>query len=315
MGEGSYFGEIGLLKKAKRIATVRAKTNVEVMAMSHDTFERWLNDSQISRQEIDAVMEERLMLIGDLQLVDGVVPGQENDDTAVPTAANILEAATPATAPNPSSRRTPGSSPSTNITTKGTHFISLPATDLTTGLKLKNTHKDRLFVELNYTGNPAKAPEARRDAFNIKRDWYTADGKELGVNEKARPLKVGETLIIRLNVKTKGRYANGLVVDYIPAGVEIENTNIVQGEQNTVEIAKVDMRQAMQDTRIKHVEFRDDRFVVAARLEGEMNFFYRVRVVTPGKFVMPPTYAEDMYQPMVYGLAGGGEVVVVGDTK
>ncbi|MDQ5917451.1 MAG: alpha-2-macroglobulin, partial [Pseudomonadota bacterium] len=220
-------------------------------------------------------------------------------------------AATPASAPNPSSRRTPGSSTSTNITTKGTHFLSLAATDLSSGVKLKNTHKDRLFVELNYTGNPAKAPEARRDAFNIKRDWYTADGKELG----NRPLKVGETLIIRLNIKTKGRYANGLVVDYIPAGVEIENANIVQGEQNTVEIAKVDMRQAMQDTRIKHVEFRDDRFVVAARLEGEMNFFYRVRVVTPGKFVMPPTYAEDMYQPMVYGLAGGGEFVVIGDGR
>ena len=99
----------------------------------------------------------------------------------------------------------------------------------------------------------------------------------------------------------------------MPAGVEIENDNIVQGEQNSMEIAKVDMRQVMQDERIKHVEFRDDRFVVAARLEGNMNFFYRVRVVTPGKFVVPPTYAEDMYQPMVYGLAGGGETVSVGD--
>ncbi len=196
-----------------------------------------------------------------------------------------------------------------NVGGKGTQFQSLAAGELASGVKLKNTHKERLFVELNYAGNPAKAPAARRDAFDIKREWYTADGKALG----DRALKVGETLIVRLNVKSKGRYANGLVVDYVPAGVEIENANIVQGEQSSVEIAKVDMRQAMQDTRIKHVEFRDDRFVVAARLEGEMNFFYRVRVVTPGKFVMPPTYAEDMYQPMVYGLAGGGEMVSVGD--
>ena len=75
------------------------------------------------------------------------------------------------------------------------------------------------------------------------------------------------------------------------------------------------MREAMQDIRIKHREFRDDRFVVAARLEGENHFFYRVRVVTPGKFVVPPTYVEDMYQPMVYGLAGGGEVMTIGDGK
>jgi uncharacterized protein YfaS (alpha-2-macroglobulin family) len=38
-----------------------------------------------------------------------------------------------------------------------------------------------------------------------------------------------------------------------------------------------------------------------------MQFFYRVRVVTPGRFVVPPTYAEDMYQPQIYGLAGGDE--------
>ncbi|HEX5393111.1 MAG TPA: alpha-2-macroglobulin [Rhodocyclaceae bacterium] len=192
---------------------------------------------------------------------------------------------------------------------KGTLFQPLAASELANGVKLKNTHKERLFVELNYAGNPVKMPAARRDAFDMKREWYTADGKPVG----ERALKVGETLIVRVNVKTRGRYANGLVVDYVPAGVEIENANIVQGEQNTLEIAKVDMRQAMQDSRIKHVEFRDDRFVVAARLEGEMNFFYRVRVVTPGKFVMPPTYAEDMYQPMIYGLAGGGEMVTVGD--
>lgn len=193
----------------------------------------------------------------------------------------------------------------------GTQFQPLAATELASGIKLKNTYKERLFVELNYSGNPGKMPAARRDAFDIKREWYTPDGKALG----ERALKVGETLIVRLNVKSRGRYTNGLVVDYVPAGVEIENANIVQGEQGTVEIAKVDMRQAMEDIRIKHVEFRDDRFVVAARLEGEMNFFYRVRVVTPGKFVMPPTYVEDMYQPMIYGLAGGGEAVSVVDGK
>lgn len=98
MGEGSYFGEIGLLKKTKRIATVRAKTDVEVMVMSHDTFERWLNSSQISRQEIDDVMQERLILAGELQPVEEALKLPEVEVTAVPTAADILEAATPAIA-------------------------------------------------------------------------------------------------------------------------------------------------------------------------------------------------------------------------
>jgi uncharacterized protein YfaS (alpha-2-macroglobulin family) len=106
-----------------------------------------------------------------------------------------------------------------------------------------------------------------------------------------------------------------LIIDYVPAGVEIDNANIVQGEQSGVTVAGIDVRQAMQDSRIQHVEFRDDRFVVAAKLGGEMNFFYRVRVVTPGRFVVPPTYAEDMYQPQIYGLAGGGEALVISDGR
>ena len=194
---------------------------------------------------------------------------------------------------------------------KGTQFVALSAGELSSGLKLRNTHKERLFVELNLAGNPAKTPDARRDVFNLKREWYTADGQPLG----NRALKVGESLIVRVNVKTRGRYANALVVDYVPAGVEIENANLMQGEQNTLQIAGIEVRQAMLDPRIKHQEFRDDRFVAAVRSEGEMNLFYRVRVVTPGKFVVPPTYAEDMYQPMIYGLAGGGETVVVNDGK
>lgn len=192
---------------------------------------------------------------------------------------------------------------------KGAQFQAVSAAELSTGMKLKNTHKERLFVELNFAGHPAKTPAARRDVFSLRRDWFTPDGKPLG----ERPLRVGETLIVRVNIRTHGRHSNGMVVDYVPAGVEIENTNIVQGEQGTLEIEKADVRQAMLDPRIKHVEFRDDRFVVAARLEGEMNFFYRVRVVTPGKFIVPPTYAENMYQPMVYGLAGGDSTVTIGE--
>ncbi|GHU03403.1 hypothetical protein FACS1894158_01740 [Betaproteobacteria bacterium] len=196
---------------------------------------------------------------------------------------------------------------------RGTQFVSVSTTDLAAGVKLENTHTERLFVELNLSGNPAKMPEARRDAFNLTREWYTADGQQISPGSHGRALKVGESLIVRVNVKTKGHYVNALIVDQVPAGVEIENANIAQGEQNTLKIGGIDMRQAMQDTHIKHQEFRDDRYVAAARIEGEMNLFYRVRVVTPGRFVVPPTYAEDMYQPMIYGLAGGGEIVTVED--
>jgi len=55
--------------------------------------------------------------------------------------------------------------------------------------------------------------------------------------------------------------------------------------------------------------------VVAARLHGKLSLFYRARVVTPGKFVFPPLYAEDMYRPDVYGLATGEATLTVSDGK
>jgi cAMP-dependent protein kinase regulator len=70
MSEGSYFGEIGLLKNRRRVATVRAQTDVQVMAMGHESFERWLRSSLFSREEIDFVMQERLSRLGEMDLID-----------------------------------------------------------------------------------------------------------------------------------------------------------------------------------------------------------------------------------------------------
>ncbi|WP_291854172.1 MG2 domain-containing protein [Accumulibacter sp.] len=192
---------------------------------------------------------------------------------------------------------------------RGTQFHSLTAAEVASGVTIRNKHKERLFIELNLSGHPARMPPVRRDVFDLKRDWFGANGQPLG----NRTLRVGETALVRLQVKTNGRIANGLIVDHIPAGVEIENTNLVQGEQSAVTVDNVDPRQAMQNSNIRHVEFRDDRFVVAARLADRMQFYYRVRVVTPGRFVVPPTYAEDMYQPQIYGLSGGEDVLTISD--
>ena len=49
-----------------------------------------------------------------------------------------------------------------------------------------------------------------------------------------------------------------------------------------------------------HVELRDDRFVAAINLAEGLEPFriaYLVRAVTPGRYVWPATYAEDMYRP------------------
>jgi uncharacterized protein YfaS (alpha-2-macroglobulin family) len=200
-----------------------------------------------------------------------------------------------------------------DVSAQGAYFRELQAAELASGVKLENKFKDKLYVELSLSGNPVKQPAPKNDPIELTRTLYAPDGSPVG----ARPLKVGETVIVHITAKSRTLIGTGMVVDRIPAGLEIENLNIVQGEQmGAVQIAKLNPAEAMNDARIKHVEFRDDRFVAAVRLDGNvLNLFYRARVVTPGKFVVPPLYAEDMYRPDLFGLTGGSDTVTVVDAN
>ncbi|MDZ7657153.1 MAG: alpha-2-macroglobulin [Sulfurimicrobium sp.] len=195
---------------------------------------------------------------------------------------------------------------------KGSRIVSLSTSDLAGGLRIRNTHKEKLYLQLSLSGHPVKMPAARDDMIELKRELFDAEGKPIG----SRNLRVGETVMVRVSVNPRRHITTGMVVDRIPAGLEIENLNIVQGEgMGGVNIENINPAQAMLDPRIQHVEFRDDRFVVAARLHGRLALFYRARVVTPGSFVFPPLYAEDMYRPDVYGLALGEGSLRVSDGK
>ena len=205
------------------------------------------------------------------------------------------------------------------VSQKGTYFRAVSAAELGAGIRVSSTSGAPLYVELSLSGNPIQQPPARSDEIELSRTIYTPDGRVVS----GRSLQTGETVIVHITARSKGGIGNGLIVDRIPAGLEIENLNIVSGEQlGTVQIAGMNPAEVMGNSHIKHVEFRDDRFVAAVRLDpgpryypgvnmGTLNLFYRARVVTPGQFIVPPLYAEDMYRPNIFGLVGGNELLTV----
>lgn len=199
------------------------------------------------------------------------------------------------------------------LTGTTSRFVALPNVD-GTGYKLQNTGEAPLFAVLTSTGNPKVVGESY-PGMTVSRRLFTIDGKALPDNPT---LKVGDSVWVEVRGNLQGFTPNGLVVDRLPAGLEIENTHLIQGETgDTVQIDGVNPAEAMQDQRIDHVEFRDDRFVAAVRLgnwwSGDLRLFYRARVVTPGRFVLPQSSVEDMYDPRLHAVSKEPQIVTVED--
>jgi uncharacterized protein YfaS (alpha-2-macroglobulin family) len=196
------------------------------------------------------------------------------------------------------------------MTSRTSETRALDAAALAKGMQLVSQHKEVLFVEVDISGFPVKPPAARSDVIELARTWFEPDGTRYA----GRPLKVGEMLIVLLQAKAKRRIEDGLLIDRIPSGFEVENLNLTQGPRaQDFTLGGVDVAKALADSRIKHREYRDDRYVAAARLEGELNVLYLVRVVTPGRFTVPAPFAEDMYRPELRGIGASGPAISIVD--
>ncbi len=71
----------------------------------------------------------------------------------------------------------------------------------------------------------------------------------------------------------------------------------------------------MLQSQIVHREYRDDRFVAALNLRKgrSSHLFYLARAVTPGRYQVPPTLVEDMYQPELRAIGESGGLLEVVD--
>lgn len=199
------------------------------------------------------------------------------------------------------------------IVSRTTQMVALDPAAVVRGVSVTHRGDDPLFLEVELSGYPLKPAPARHDAIELRREWFEADGRPW----TPRPLRVGEMLIVRLQARAGQRIEDGLLVDRIPAGFEVENLNLSQGPRaDEFTVGGVSVAQALTDERIKHREYRDDRYVAAARLDGQwLSVFYLVRVVTPGRYVVPAPFAEDMYRPELRATGGTEAFITITDPR
>jgi uncharacterized protein YfaS (alpha-2-macroglobulin family) len=173
-------------------------------------------------------------------------------------------------------------------------------------IKITNTGDVPLQAVVSVSGSPVVPEPAASNGFKIERNYFTLDGKPADIS-KARQ---NDRFAVVLKVtEPKPEYGHIMVSDYLPAGLEIDNPRLVSsGDTGTL-----DWIEDGQEP--EHTEFRDDRFTAAIdRATDSKPVFtvaYVVRSVTPGKYVLPQAYVEDMYNPSRYGRTGTGNMEVV----
>ena len=181
------------------------------------------------------------------------------------------------------------------------------AADAMTGkpVKITNTGDAPVQAVVSVSGSPITPEPAASNGFKIERNYFTLDGKAADVTKAKQNDRFAVVLKI---TEAKPEYGHIMVADYLPAGLEIDNPHLVSsGDKNTLDWIE-------DGEEPENTEFRDDRFTAAIDRKSDdkavFTVAYVVRAVSPGKYVLPQAYVEDMYNPSRYGRSGTGTVEV-----
>ena len=182
---------------------------------------------------------------------------------------------------------------------------------LASPLSIQNESGETLYQQLTLSGYPRQAPAAMGNGMEIHREYLGMNGQALDLHN----LRSGDLVLVHLALKSQERVPDALVVDLLPAGLELENQNLAQSAASldNASNAVKQWRESMQNASVVHQEYRDDRYVAALKLDGygTTHLLYLARAVTPGTYRVPPPQVESMYRPNLQAVGDGqGEMTV-----
>ena len=183
---------------------------------------------------------------------------------------------------------------------------NLRPSDLQQPLTLTNAGENTVQAVVTVSGAPVVPEPATEKGFTIERKYYTLAGKPADPTQAKQNDRFAVVLKI---TEAQPQFGRIIVADYLPAGFEIDNPRLVSsGDTGTLAWIE-DAQETV------NAEFRDDRFSAAfERKDGDPSVFtvaYVVRAVSPGRYVHPQAYVEDMYRPDRFGRTGTGTIEVI----
>ena len=188
---------------------------------------------------------------------------------------------------------------------QGAFYRTLLASQLATPLKVTNSGKGSVQAVVSVSGAPVTPEPPAESGFKIERNYFTLDGQPADPTQA----KQNERFVVVLKVtEPQPQFGRVIVADYLPAGFEIDNPHLVSSGDTGKLPWITDAAEPV------NTEFRDDRFTAAFdRAKDSPPVFtvaYVVRAVSPGTYVLPQAYVEDMYRPDRFGRTATGKIEI-----
>ncbi len=190
-----------------------------------------------------------------------------------------------------------GSPPISLIKTQDV-FAKASFADAMKSLKFRITQKDGdtgLFYQVVEEGFDRELPtQPQKDGIEVHREITSADGKPI------ESLEVGQSLMMTLRIRNLSKIPLGdlVMVDMLPGGFAVESGGLRPGLGTMPGIDRVDVR--------------EDRNLFFFRLQGarDLTLRYPLRATCAGEFVVPPVFAESMYDRGINGVGLGRKIKV-----
>lgn len=149
-----------------------------------------------------------------------------------------------------------------------------------------------LFHLLSQAGFDRQMPTSPvRDKLEITRAFLDRDGKPVTA------LQQGQEITVRLRIRALGEpVSNVAVIDLLPGGFEVLRDSVPRTAVGW---------------RADYVDVREDRVVFYGRFDTTAReLSYRAKITSAGEFVIPPPWAESMYDRAVRASGVSGRISV-----
>ena len=169
-------------------------------------------------------------------------------------------------------------------------------------------------LALNYAAADLSLDPLNR-GFVVQRTYEAVDDPEDVVQDEDGTwrIKLGARVRVRLTMIADNRRYHVALVDPLPAGLEAINPALAVSQSIPPDPNGRDpVPYWWWGNWYQHQNMRDERLEAFTTLlwEGVYSYDYVARATTPGTFVTPPSKAEEMYAPEVFGRSSSDLVIV-----